>query len=466
MSAQSSTDRVLMMFLYITNVLLFIGVIAFSNKSLTIYKLDSVEGIGCQPWSLNVKVNKHLCWGGNVSFQNYSKDVGTMLIMTITLADPNIRELLSLINFDKCGKQLLKSQACACTSENGYDSFSYTCAKAFKTSDSGAIISVQIHDFNGFVVQEAILKLPLFSKEETFSNKSLTIYKLDSVEGVDCQPWSLNVKVNKHLCWGGNVKNYSKDVGTMLIMTITLADPNISELLFLINIDECGKQLLKLQVCACTSENGNDSFIYTCAKAFNTSDSGAIISVQIRDLYDHVVQEALLKLPPFSKEETFSNKSLTIYKLDSVEGVDCQPWSLNVKVNKHLCWGGNVSFQNYSKDIGKFLIMTLTLADRRKLLSITQFAKCGKQLLKSQVCACTSENGYDSFSYTCAKAFKTSESIISVQIYDNSLVVQEAILKLPSFSKEESKCFKMSIINAVNEFAYVAPYFGLSMNLE
>ncbi|XP_055865712.1 uncharacterized protein LOC106074032 isoform X1 [Biomphalaria glabrata] len=158
------------MLFFITNVLLYIGVIAFPNKSLTIYKLDSVEGIDCQPWSLNVRENKHLCWGGDVSFEKYSKDIGRALHMKITLADSNKSQLLSLIDFEECGKQLVKTQVCAYMCSNtGYKSFNYNCAKAFNSSDNESIISVQIHDKDGGIVEENLLKLPSFSKEETSS---------------------------------------------------------------------------------------------------------------------------------------------------------------------------------------------------------------------------------------------------------------------------------------------------------
>ncbi|KAK0066941.1 hypothetical protein Bpfe_003676 [Biomphalaria pfeifferi] len=160
----------MLLFIFITNVLLYIGIIAFPNKSLTIYKLDSVEGIDCQPWSLNVRENKHLCWGGNVSFQKYSKDIGRALHMKIILADSNKTQLLSLIAFEECRKQLGKTLVCAYMCSNtGYKSFNYNCAKAFNSSDNESIISVQIHDMDGGIVEEALLELPLFSKKETSS---------------------------------------------------------------------------------------------------------------------------------------------------------------------------------------------------------------------------------------------------------------------------------------------------------
>ncbi|KAI8780190.1 hypothetical protein BgiBS90_019384, partial [Biomphalaria glabrata] len=147
-------------------------------SSLNLNTMDLVEGIDCEQWSVFIKEKKTLCWGGDVSFL-FSKEIGEAVFMKLTFSDSNISTLLSLIGFDECGKQSLKTHVCTCTSDNGNKSFHYTCTKTFNISHSESIISAEIQDVNGRIVQRAQLRLPPFSKETNLTPELRTVPEKD-----------------------------------------------------------------------------------------------------------------------------------------------------------------------------------------------------------------------------------------------------------------------------------------------
>ncbi|KAI8780193.1 hypothetical protein BgiBS90_019387, partial [Biomphalaria glabrata] len=61
-------------------------------STLNLYKLNSIDDLDCQFWSLNIMDNKLLCFGGDVSFLS-SKNIGIAVQIKVTLADSMTTEM-------------------------------------------------------------------------------------------------------------------------------------------------------------------------------------------------------------------------------------------------------------------------------------------------------------------------------------------------------------------------------------
>ncbi|KAI8780196.1 hypothetical protein BgiBS90_019390, partial [Biomphalaria glabrata] len=163
--------------------LLFIDLLAESTMSPTL-TLNEKFLKDCQLLSPIFK-DKHLCFGGKVSFLTSTPEIGEAVHITVTSADSKITKMSAHIAFDDCGKPPLKTEVlevCACTSEVGNKSFTYLCAMTFNTSYSGSIINAFLEYLNGSHAKDVLLKLPAINKEESTSIPESTIPQIKQLE--------------------------------------------------------------------------------------------------------------------------------------------------------------------------------------------------------------------------------------------------------------------------------------------
>uniref|UniRef100_A0A2C9KUA7 Uncharacterized protein n=1 Tax=Biomphalaria glabrata TaxID=6526 RepID=A0A2C9KUA7_BIOGL len=181
----------------IVYMLLFIDLLAESTMSPTL-TLNEKFLKDCQLLSPIFK-DKHLCFGGKVSFLTSTPEIGEAVHITVTSADSKITKMSAHIAFDDCGKPPLKTEVlevCACTSEVGNKSFTYLCAMTFNTSYSGSIINAFLEYLNGSHAKDVLLKLPAINKEESTSIPESTIPQIKQLENSDkCEKVYIGISV-------------------------------------------------------------------------------------------------------------------------------------------------------------------------------------------------------------------------------------------------------------------------------